>query len=538
MNEVLGMSAYDKKDHTTVYVMFKFKGYAKVGKKRRKVNNAFHGFVKAMAKLDFDTQLNLIKSEVVFIDLAEIKETEEVEIFAGDILDYDDEGKLMGTRGVCLTGDWKLKLRAHFPDVATPADTKEKLVDDRPRVYYKNEIDVKAIIPKVQGIDIKKLTIDPDELTKEKIKRIDDPELPYNFVEYIYKAEKNYIEPTRYSEATKSDYWINIDQAHNGYTGEVYAYNEKYEDGKKRSNEYIKEFVTYDASGKEINRTDIDLKIPHSAIRYYPYSQGVEDYFRRYRGAVLIFFQQYGFGYKKFNPEPDKKLFSLYQWGSQGELLGKSDFHTVGESNYFTGLFSNKNNFSLLIYGREEKQYYMVYGENGKISEPQPLSMNDAAFTGLSESDKQSLPRLIWEYRYEFAKNEDVFAVYRLTSTEQQKPGAPVITHNEGHMLTFIDAKGKVNKMFRIPAKNESSKLKCYERGDIVFLEITSSLTEGQSATQVFQLDKNTKEVKQCFYFQHSSEFQFKQSATSFYYFGYDTQEKKWVLYILPFSKA
>ena len=393
--------------------------------------------LEALGVVDFSKDLKVTKEEVTFIKPKGVVSKEY------NILAENDpvRAATIATQEDCAD---KWDLLDKYPELKTEEEMKEVA---RPRMYYDNSITYSMLGLKPKGFDKTTYTLKTEGSETEK-----------GFLSKVLSTGVNYdkksmsIDMEPYRNSDKKNYWIQAsDPVCDPKTGVVYAHHSRTIFGEmgNRSNEFEQEFVVFDKEGKETARTEIKFEKPHALdLHQVLLTETPEDNLYKVDGIVNVYKQNYGFGYKKLNPEPDKQTYKLYHWNHTGELVSQLDFDVPVENVNVVRAFHAGDKVSLLATSYKPVSFYTFCFEEGKLTCSEALDETHPIAKGLGFAPGE-LSRFDWKYNYSYnQKDGSKYIIYELSQEESvsTQPGAtPQKTiAAKGFALLRVDPNGKL----------------------------------------------------------------------------------------------
>ena len=403
-----------------------------------------------------------------------------------------------------------------------PELTKEEEVKEvaRPELYYGNTISYSMLGLKPKSFDIvtHKLKTEESEAQKDFLSRT--LSTPGN---YDKSAKSTPIEPYRNSD--KKNYWLKASEpVCDPISGTVYAHNGHMMRGQmgNRSTEFIQEFVVFDKEGTETARTEIKFEEPHALnLREVLITETPENSLYEVDGVVHVYNQNYGFGYKKLNPNPNKKAYKYYQWDNAGELVAQVDFEVPVERVNIVRAFHAEDKVNLLATAYEPSAFYSFCFEKGEMTCSETLDEAHPLAKGLGFTPSE-LGKYKWKYQQCYTQAEGpkcyLYEINQEVSTTAQPGTRPTVTVTpKGFVMLRVDNKGKLTHTQHImrPENADSgykSTFSCYptDGGDYVTV-IKDPLVGGTSAVNIYKISPSDLQKSKIVELSGAEELQFKQ---------------------------
>ena len=382
--------------------------------------------VKALGIIDLSKDLELISEELIFLEPDGVLSKQQKLL--------KQPGKVVGNKNVMGTQDDCMSISAivdKYPELVREEETGGKVL---PKEYYDNSIDYGGLAMKVKGFNSRLYRLKPEGGKKSLFAQLTDAR--YDDIKSTYDWEP-------YRGGDKQNYWMQLSSSLcDPQTGMVYAHNGLVKRGEDRgrSMEKYQEFVTYDKSGKEISRTEITFDVPHEvALRQTFFTDNPDNGLYSIDGLVHVYRQQYGFGYKKLNPDPDPEYRKLYYWDAQGKALANIDFKVPAEEVRILRGFRNGNALSLLAGNKKEGGWLTYHIAGGQLNGPEKADAlgKDIGFT------PAELASFSWEQAREMA-NADGSRTIICHLKKEVKEADKVYNYSQGYVLFNIGADGKI----------------------------------------------------------------------------------------------
>ena len=394
-------------------------------------------WLEALGVVDFSKDMKVVKEEVTFVKPREAASKE------FNILAENDPARAatIATQDDC-TDKWGLLDK--YPELKTEEEVKEVA---RPKMYYDNSISYSMLGLKPKAFDKVTYTL-KTEASQEK----------NDFLTKALSTPGNYdkasvsVNMDPYKNSDKKDYWIQMsDPVSNPKTGAVIAHHGHVLVGEmgNRSNEFEQELVVFDKEGKETARTEIKLDKPHNLnLHQVLTTETPEDNLYNIDGIVHVYRQNYGFGYKKTNPEPDKKTYKFYHWNAAGKLVTETNFEVAEEYVKVVRAFHAGDKVSLLATATKSDAFYTFCFDGGKLTCSETLDASHPLAKGLGFTPSD-LRKFDWKYNYSYnQKDGSKYVIYELThevSVTSQPGTTPQKTLTpKGYVLFRVDQNGKL----------------------------------------------------------------------------------------------
>ena len=385
--------------------------------------------IKALGILELSKDLKLLSEELVFV--------KPDGIISKQYKLLKEPGNVTSSKNVMATQDdclGILDIVDKYPALMQAEDSAERAL---PKEYYDNSIDYGGLGQKVKGFNSRLYRLKPEGTKKSLFAQLTNDQ--YDDIKSTYDWEP-------YRGGDKKNYWMKLsDSACDPLTGMVYAHNGLVRVGEDRgrSMEKIQEFVTYDKSGKEANRTEINFDVPHDIeLRQMFYADKPEDGLLSIQGVVQVYRQQYGFGYKKLNPDPDPLYRKLYFWDAQGKELGNVDFKAPSEDTRMIRAFTAGNQLSLLAGKLKEGQWLTYHFADGQLSGPESAG----AMAGDIAFKPAELASFSWEAVKEMAGADGgQTIIYHLK--KEVKAADKTYTPSQGYLIFKLSPDGKIARV-------------------------------------------------------------------------------------------
>lgn len=454
--------------------------------------------VMALAVLEYDNVMKLTSKKIWFLDIVPI--TDKTTIVAYDPNSMFGQGKTIGKSQDCLGADWYEKIKSMYPELKQRTSISSN--SSRPEVHYDNKVRYAGWGGAVEQIRLTKYQ-KRDKTQAQSEGGFWNAVFDMNSSEYEMITKQIELKP--YRESTKDDYWMKARETEcDQNTGNIYMWNVK--QIKKlygnRSRDYFQEFVVYDAEGKELNRTEITFDLPHDA-RYSELlkMKNIKDPFFHIKGAVHMYKQEHGFGYKKLNPEPDKFSRIVYHWDANGALVNRKSFKAPSEGFYMINAFSGDKSVSMLC--GVDSVFYLMYSNMEQFTEPVALAKDDPILEYHKIKYKQ----------FNFAKWTPIFSFpgaeektllwYELEMTTPDYKTNQKITTPEGFAIGVLGPDGNLQKLLSYPSppkRNNTLEHSCdiiSHKNDILTFALHFPMTAGGFKSELYKLNTSTlKQVK------------------------------------------
>ena len=386
--------------------------------------------VKALGILELSSGLELQNETLVFI--------KPDGIIAKQYKLLKEPGKVvMGDKNVMATQDDCMSIGDiidKYPELVQKEESGEKAL---PREYYDNSIDYGGLAMKVKGFNSRLYRLKPEGGKKSLFAQLTNEQ--YDEIKSTYDWEP-------YRGGDKKNYWVQQSSSVcDPQTGAVYAHNGLIRVGEDRgrSTERFQELVAYDKSGKEINRTEINFDVPHDVeLRQLFYTDTPDGSLYTIDGILHVYRQQYGFGYKKLNPDPDPLYRKLYFWDSKGKELGNVDFKVPAESTQLIRGFATGNKLSLLAGDKKGGKWLTYHFTDGKLNAPEEAG----ALSGGIAFTPAELASFSWEAVKKITRPDGAQTmIYHLK--KEVKEAEKTYTPSQGYLIFNIGPEGKIARV-------------------------------------------------------------------------------------------
>ncbi|MCB9282532.1 MAG: hypothetical protein H6563_00540 [Lewinellaceae bacterium] len=490
--------------------------------------------LEALGVVDFSKDMKVVKEEVTFVK-PKGAVTKEYNILAEN---DPARAATIATQEDC-TDKWGLLDK--YPELKTEEEVKAVV---RPKMYYANSINYSMLGLKPKGFDKTIYTMKTEESEAEK-----------GFLSKVLGTTVNYdkknqsIDMDPYRNSDKKNYWIQAsDPVCDPGTGMVYAHHGHVLLGEmgNRSQEFEQEFVVFDKEGKETARTEIKFEKPHALnLHQVLITETPADNLYKVDGIVNVYKQNYGFGYKKLNPEPDKQTYKLYHWNQTGELVNQIDFEVPVENVNVVRAFHSGDKVSVLATSYKPESLYSFCFEAGKLTCTDALDASHPIAKGLGFSPAD-LSRFDWKYNYSYdQKDGSKYVIYELSQevTLTAQPGATPqkVISPKGYVMLRVDREGKLTHSQHIKRSENAdagykTSFSSYPADNGNYLTIVKDpLVGGATAINVFQVSGATLEVKKIAEMNGAQELDVKQlpKASNMLFFSRNSTDQLYKLMLV-----
>lgn len=450
-------------------------------------------WLSALGVVDFSKDFKVVNEEVTFLrpDKVTAKEYNLLDGVGKRITD----AKVIATQDDCVKSNWDLLDK--YPELKKEEEEPEVV---RPKMYYDNTLNYSMLGGKPKSFSMEKYTLKDEEKENEK-----------SLLEQMFSSDRKYdkesksVDMESYRGSDKKNYWINMSSpACDPKNGNVYTHHGHILWGEmgNKSNEFEQETVVFDKDGKELNRTDIKFDLPHALdLRQLLFTETPEDNLYKVDGFAHVYKQNYGLGYKKLNPEPDKSARKFYQWDASGKLLASLDFAAPHENANVARAFHNGNNISLLATtSYKPAAFYTLHFADGKLAASETLDSNSPLVKGIGFTPAE-IGSLTWEYTYSYNQPDgSKFIIYQLKKEISQ--GQTKLVQAQGFVLFRVDKDGKLTHaqhIKRSPKGDPNYKInfKGYQSTSGKYVAVVRDpLVDGTRAVDVYEIDGSTLEMK------------------------------------------
>ena len=383
--------------------------------------------VKALGIIELSKDLELISEELIFL--------KPEGVLSKQYKLLKEPGNVVSNKNVMGTQDDCMSISAivdKYPELVKEEETGEKAL---PKEYYDNAVDYGGLSVKVKGFNSRLYRLKPEGTKKSLFAQLTDAQ--YDEIKSTYDWEP-------YRGGDKKNYWMRLSSSVcDPQTGMVYAHNGLMKRGEDRgrSTEKYQEFVTYDKSGKEVNRTEITFDVPHDvALRQFFFTDTQENGLYAIDGLVHVYRQHYGLGYKKLNLNPNPQYRKLYYWNAQGKEVANVDFEVPAENVRILRGFWNGKALSLLAGNTKEGEWLSYQLTGGQLSGPESAAM---LTEGIGFTPKE-LASFSWEQVREMSNsNGSRTIIYHLK--KEVKEVDKVYNYSQGYVLFNIGTDGNIS---------------------------------------------------------------------------------------------
>ncbi len=450
-------------------------------------------WLSALGVVDFLSDMKVVNEEVTFLkpDKAVFKK---FNILDGNHKRITD-AKVIATQDDCVNSNYDLYDK--YPELKQ----KEEVVEvARPEMYYSNYINYAMMRGNPKEFVIEKNTLKEKDQQSEK--GLWDALVSSNSK---YEKEDKEIDMEGYRGFDKRDYWMRMsDPVCDPKTGVVNVHHGhiNYKALGNRSNEIEQEVVTFDKDGKELNRTEMKFKVPHKLdLRQVLFTETPNNNLIHTDGIIHVYMQNYGMGYKKANPNPDKSARKYYQWDANGNVVADLEFKAPHEKASVVRAFHNGNNISLLaVTGYKEAAFYTTHFSEGKLTGSETFKESSPLAKGIGFSPSE-IGGVNWDYHYSYnQKDGSKLVIYQLKKEVME--GQTKSIHSKGFVLFKIGQDGKITHAQHIKRSDKGNqrykiKFKAYpsENGKYVAV-VRDPLVGGTTAVDAYEIDGATLELK------------------------------------------
>ncbi len=440
--------------------------------------------IKALGILELSKSLELQQEELVFIKpdgiiAKQYKLLKE----PGKVISGDKN--VMATQDDCMSiGD----IVGKYPELV---EEEEGAAVPLPREYYDNSIDYGGLAMKVKGFNSRMYRLKPEGAKRSLFAQLTNEQ--YDEIKSTYDWDP-------YRGGDKKNYWMQRSASVcDPQTGMVYAHNGLMRVGEDRgrSMEMIQEVVAYDKSGKEVNRTEISFDVPHDVELRQLFYTDTPDNLYTIDGIVHVYRQNYGFGYKKLNPDPDPLFRRLYFWDAQGKEVANADFAVPAEDTRLIQAFANGNKLSLLAGDSKGGAWHTYHFAGGRLSGPE----NAGALAGGIAFTPVELASFSWEPVKKITRPDGAQTmIYHLK--KEVKEADKTYTPSQGYLIFNVGPEGKIARVQHLQRSDNAlpiskTGIRVYP-GEGYFTLITSDPIQGDKGNMlevnILKVNANTLE--------------------------------------------
>ncbi len=450
-------------------------------------------WLSALGVVDFSNDMKVLNEEVIFLKPDKIL-SKQYNLLDGEGKRITDM-KTIATQDDCVKSNWDLIER--YPELKEKEEIPEVVY---PKTYYANSVNYTMLGGKLKAFESEKKTLKVEDPNEKKGFWDDDSA---GRAEYEKVGKKKDMES--YRNPTNKDYWSRMsDPVCDPISGNVYTHHAHiaYKTLGNRSNELEQEVVTFDKDGKELNRTEMKFKVPHALdLRQVLFVETPEEKLRSTDCIVHVYKQNYGFGYKKTNPNPDPSARIFYQWDADGNVISETEFKAPNEKAKVLRAFHNGKNVSLLAAtGYKAAAFYTINFTDGKMTGTETCKDDCNLSKGIGFTPTE-ISGCDWEYTNANDQADgSKMVIYQLKKevvVEQAKS-----IHSLGFVFFNIGKDGKIvatqhikrsakgNQQYKINFKIHPS-----DNGKYIVI-VKDPLVGGGKAVDAYEIDGKTLEMK------------------------------------------
>lgn len=455
----------------------------------------------ALGVVDFSSDLQVL-SETLSFDTPEGVTSSEFTILDGTF--KSGIPATIATQDDCVKsqGEW---IRM-FGLSTRPSEDKE--LGERPGIYYKTTIIYKGLAFKPQKIvSEKNILTGPEEA----------PEAQKNFFQLLwdggsnnngidYESSKKEIEWEPYRGSTKTDFWqMGSEPVSDPATGNVLAHHYRVVTGEygNRSQLFLGEVVGFDATGKELNRTELTFEKPMQLQLEQAFFDG-EDNSAVLRGWAHVYAEQFGFGFKKLNPNPNEMLRKFYHWDANGKLVMQVNFDAPHPQARCVRLFEAAGGVSLLM--ATATDLYTLFFKDNQLVSTEKFNLKDQAGSGMAFSGADlQYAKFLPRQKLVLPDGSSLHFLSPYTVQKGSQVGAPTNYKYKGLMVAHIGAEGKLQHLRGI----ERSRLSNLEKGHGFYLfskgqtycgfSMMDPMLSGKNTVSIHRLDWTDFQMKEIY---------------------------------------